>query len=75
MWVGRLLRACVVALAFSVAAGASRPAQAQANFDRPGGDYQNSTVASGDPAGGCQSYSQRTSGGSDMRMDSVRPRD
>jgi hypothetical protein len=50
MWVGRLLRACVVALAFSVAAGTSRPVQAQANFDRPGGDYQNSTVASGDPA-------------------------
>ena len=26
------------------------PAHAQANFDRPGGDYQNSAVASGDPA-------------------------
>ena len=47
---GRLLRACLVALAFSVAAGTSRPAQAQANFDRPGGDYQSSTLASGDPA-------------------------
>jgi hypothetical protein len=27
-----------------------RPAQAQANFDRPGGDYLSSPVASGDPA-------------------------
>jgi hypothetical protein len=50
MWGGRLLRACVVALAFSVAAGASRPAHAQANFDRPGADYQSTTLASGDPA-------------------------
>ena len=50
MWGGRLLRACLVALAFSAAAATSRPAQAQANFDRPGGDYQNSTLASGDPA-------------------------
>jgi len=29
---------------------AHRPAQAQANFDRPGGDYQSSPVPSGDPA-------------------------
>jgi hypothetical protein len=29
---------------------ATRPAQAQANFDRPGGDYQSGPVASGDPA-------------------------
>jgi hypothetical protein len=28
----------------------TRPALAQANFDRPGGDYQTSPVASGDPA-------------------------
>ena len=49
MWGGRLLRACVVTLIFSAAAIATRPAQAQANFDRPGGDYQNSPVASGDP--------------------------
>ncbi|HSJ40787.1 MAG TPA: PAN domain-containing protein, partial [Xanthobacteraceae bacterium] len=49
MWSGRLLRACLVALAFA-AATATRPAQAQANFDRPGGDYQSSPVASGDPA-------------------------
>lgn len=36
--------------AFAAAAVATRPAQAQANFDRPGGDYQNSVVVSGDPA-------------------------
>jgi hypothetical protein len=34
-------------LAFTTA---TRPAQAQANFDRPGGDYLRSAVASGDPA-------------------------
>jgi hypothetical protein len=49
MWGGRLLRACLVTLAFSAAAAATRPAMAQANFDRPGGDYQSSPVASGDP--------------------------
>jgi len=32
-------------------------------------------AASGEPGLGCQSYSQRTMGGSDIRMDSVRPRD
>jgi hypothetical protein len=36
--------------AFSAVAMAAPPAQAQANFDRPGGDYQSSPVASGDPA-------------------------
>jgi PAN domain len=50
MWRGRLLRACLVTLAFLAAATATRPAQAQANFDRPGGDYSSSLVASGDPA-------------------------
>jgi hypothetical protein len=50
MWVGRLLRACLVALTFLAVPSASRPTYAQANFDRPGGDYQNSTLASGDPA-------------------------
>jgi hypothetical protein len=50
MWGGRLLRACVVTLAFSAAIVAARPAQAQANFDRPGGDYQSYPVPSGDPA-------------------------
>ena len=47
---GRLLRACLVTLAFLAAAAATRPAQAQANIDRPGSDYQSSLVASGDPA-------------------------
>lgn len=46
---GRLLKACLVISGFSVAIALTRPAQAQANFDRPGGDYQSSTVASGDP--------------------------
>jgi PAN domain len=46
-----LIGACWALLAFSaVTAIAARPAQAQANFDRPGGDYQSSRVASGDPA-------------------------
>ena len=50
MWKGRLLSAWFVALAVSAAATATRPAQAQANFDRPGGDYSSSLVASRDPA-------------------------
>jgi PAN domain len=50
MGIGRLLRACVVTLAFVVAVASVRPALAQANFDRPGGDYQNAPVTSGDPA-------------------------
>ena len=50
MGIGRLLRACVVTLAFVAAVASARPALAQANFDRPGGDYQNAPVASGDPA-------------------------
>src|ERR1700731_4722616 len=47
---GRLLRAGLVISAVLAAANAARPAQAQANFDRPGGDYQSSPVPSGDPA-------------------------
>ena len=47
---GRLLRACLATLALLAAAAATRPAQAQANFDRPGGDYLSSPVPSGDPA-------------------------
>ena len=51
MWGGRLLRACCGGTRLSrLAIDATRPAQAQANFDRPGGDYQSSPVASGDPA-------------------------
>ncbi len=45
-----MLRACLVTLAFLATAAGTRPAQAQANFDRPGGDYQSSPVPSGDPA-------------------------
>ena len=50
MWGGRLLLAYWGALAFFVLATASPSAFAQANFDRPGGDYQSSPVPSGDPA-------------------------
>jgi hypothetical protein len=50
MGTGRLLRACVVALAFVAAVASVCPALAQTNFDRPGGDYQHAPVASGDPA-------------------------
>jgi hypothetical protein len=39
----------MMTLAFAAAVTAARPAQAQANFDRPGGDYQSSPVESGDP--------------------------
>ena len=46
----RLVRACVVTFALVAAAASARPAQAQANFDRPGGDYLSTPVASGDPA-------------------------
>ncbi|THD67077.1 MAG: apple domain-containing protein [Bradyrhizobium sp.] len=40
----------MVLFAFSAAVMATQPVLAQANFDRPGGDYQSSPVASGDPA-------------------------
>jgi PAN domain-containing protein len=50
MWRDRLLGACLAISAFSAVAMATPSAQAQANFDRPGGDYQSSPVASGDPA-------------------------
>jgi hypothetical protein len=46
----RLLRACLVTLVFLASASVAPPAQAQANFDRPGSDYQRSPVSSGDPA-------------------------
>jgi hypothetical protein len=47
---GRLLRACLVISALLAIIAFPRPAFAQANFDRPGGDYQSSLVPSGDPA-------------------------
>ena len=40
----------MVTLAFLAAAVCARPALAQANFDRPGGDYLSAPVISGDPA-------------------------
>ena len=49
MGIDRLLRACLMALIFA-AASAARPAAAQSNFDRPGGDYLSSAIPSGDPA-------------------------
>ncbi len=50
MGIGRLLRACVVTLAFLATVIVAREGLAQANFDRPGGDYLSSPVTSGDPA-------------------------
>src|ERR1700674_5076577 len=47
---GRLLGAWMLALVGLAAISAAQPAQAQANFDRPGGDYLNSPIESGDPA-------------------------
>src|SRR5947209_15583594 len=47
MWKSRLLTACLATL---VIAGGMREAAAQANFDRPGGDYTHSVLRSGDPA-------------------------
>src|SRR3954467_2740696 len=50
MGIGRLVRACLVTLACLAAFAPARMALAQANFDRPGGDYTSSPVPSGDPA-------------------------
>jgi PAN domain-containing protein len=54
MVIGRCLRACwpalAPALACLMAAWLVQPAAAQANFDRPGGDYLNAPISSGDPA-------------------------
>src|SRR5947207_2957249 len=44
----RLLGACLVTLALLASAGAPTPARAQANFDRPGGDYRNFEIKSGE---------------------------
>src|SRR5437763_6805237 len=46
----RLLGACLIALVAVAAATFPREARAQANFDRPGGDYTHAVVRSGDPA-------------------------
>src|ERR1700722_6119340 len=58
MWGGRLLRACLVTSALLGSAITAQPAHAQANFNRPGGDYQNSPVPSGDPVD-CARTSER----------------
>ena len=50
MWRTRLLKACLLALLIGANVTAAREAQAQANFDRPGGDYTSAPVPSGDPA-------------------------
>src|SRR3954447_19443868 len=50
MWRTRLLKACLLALLVGANVTAAREAQAQANFDRPGGDYASSPLPSGDPA-------------------------
>ncbi|MBR0870072.1 PAN domain-containing protein [Bradyrhizobium tropiciagri] len=50
MAIGRLFRACVATFAIFAALVVARPALAQSAFDRPGGDYSNSPVATGDPA-------------------------
>lgn len=50
MGIGRLVRACLVTLACLAALAPAREAAAQANFDRPGGDYLSAPVTSGDPA-------------------------
>src|SRR5215470_8235575 len=50
MRMGRLFGAWLVALALWATALPVRPASAQANFDRPGGDYTSAPVLSGDPA-------------------------
>jgi len=50
MGIGRPLRACLMTLTLFAAVTAAQQAFAQSNFDRPGGDYANSPVTSGDPA-------------------------
>ena len=50
MWKNRLLKACLVTIIVGAAGTVTQPARAQANFDRPGGDYTSAPVPSGDPA-------------------------
>src|SRR5271154_2764570 len=50
MWGGRLLLTCLGTLVLFAVMTASQPAYAQSSFDRPGGDYMNSPLPSGDPA-------------------------
>src|SRR3954453_21146703 len=50
MWKSRLVGACLIALVAGAPATFAPQAGAQANFDRPGGDYTHAVVRSGDPA-------------------------
>src|ERR1700710_2980322 len=50
MWKSGLLKACLVTIIMGAAVPSVQPALAQANFDRPGGDYTSAPVPSGDPA-------------------------
>jgi PAN domain len=50
MVIPRLVRAALSALACLAAVGTAAPLHAQANFDRPGGDYLSEPISSGDPA-------------------------
>ena len=55
MGIKRLSRACLTTLLLLagllfVGVGLARPAAAQGNFDRPGGDYMSVPIISGDPA-------------------------
>ena len=55
MGIKRLSRACLTTLLLLagllfVGVGLARPATAQGNFDRPGGDYMSVPIISGDPA-------------------------
>ena len=46
---GRLIGACLASLTLLVVMFGGRPVPAQTAFDRPGGDYLNVPIASGDP--------------------------
>lgn len=46
----RLFSACLAAVALVAVCIAASPAQAQVDFDRPGGDYLRTPSATGDPA-------------------------
>ena len=50
MGIGRLFVAPLMILSLLAGVFGAEPAAAQSNFDRPGGDYLNSPVTSGDPA-------------------------
>ncbi|MBV9564526.1 MAG: PAN domain-containing protein [Bradyrhizobium sp.] len=49
MKLGRHVGVWLLAFSCMAATGVARPAQAQSSFDRPGGDYTNAPIPSGDP--------------------------